>query len=813
MTDALPGAPTSPRSRQNSRGGRRRGGPASSRQDYPDGFQRGHNFRGSRGDRGTSGRGRVRSSHSSYVHDAQLNIGNAQSRDHGPEGGNKGENLNVGQIANECRVGQQAVGDQKKPVEEGELCFICASNIEHLSIAPCNHQTCHICALRLRALYKKRDCAYCKVRSIALAVAAFIDWEVQTEAPYVIFTDNAAKRYEEFAKTDFVRSDENLGIKYEREIILEDTVLLLRYNCPDQDCDVACLGWPHLHRHVKQKHGKLMCDLCTRNKKVFTHEHELYTYGELRRHEKLGDDHPGAIDQSGFKGHPECGFCRERFYGDDELYQHCREKHERCHICDRRNPGSQVQYYLNYQMLEKHFEEMHFVCLDAECQANKTNVFESEMDLKAHQLSSHPNGLSKDARRDARLVNISSFDYRTPYQPQRRGDRDHRGNGRGRDPNAEALPVSSAQPLRRDELAYQRQMAILTSQPQLVPRNHAASPVPTAVPRPTQPSASLPNLDTFSLDPSSNPHADQNLAPQEHARQIRHSSVLQRASTLLKADGPKLSTFRNHVSSCRSSAISATELIDSFFSLFDVPSVELGKLVRELADIYEDEAKRQDLLKAWNDWLSINADYPSLPGPSGVLPGTDSGSGDARPSGRRVLRLKSSTAKSSRSAVSRQGSWGNALGDSDSSKSNPFPALGGASSLSNGQKKAAWTGVRAFASAGASPADSRPSPRPPPTTGAKRNEEMFPALPMGKKPNTLMAGLTRGAVRWDDGRSGNMPVSNPWGGGANGPTSGASNQAVADGIADAGGDSANHVASGGVGKKGKKGKQVLYKFG
>jgi E3 ubiquitin-protein ligase ZNF598 len=626
----------------------------------------------------------------------------------------------------------------------------------------------------------------------------------------VIFTDDAAKRYEEFAETDFVRSDGNLGIKYEKDVILEDTVLLLRYNCPDQDCDVACLGWPHLHRHVKQKHGKVLCDLCTRNKKVFTHEHDLFTYGELRRHEKFGDDNPGAIDQSGFRGHPECGFCRERFYGDDELYQHCREKHERCHICDRRNPGSQVQYYLNYQMLEKHFEEAHFVCLDAECQANKTNVFESEMDLKAHQLSSHPNGLTKDARRDARLVNISSFDYRTPYQPQRRGgDREHRGNGRGRDPNTEALPVSSAQPLRRDELAYQRQMAILNAQPQLVPRNHAASPAPTPVPHPAQPPAPLPNLINLSLDTSTTRPDTQ--TPQEQARQMRHSSVLQRASSLLKADSTKLSTFRTHVSSYRSSTIGATELIDSFFSLFDVPSAELGKLVRELADIFEDETKRQDLLKAWNDWLSINADYPSLPGPTGVLPSTDMGdSGGARSGGRRVLRLKSSTAQSSRSAVSRQGSWGNDLGNtnSTSSKSNPFPALGGASSLSNGQKRAPWTSLPTTTSSSAKPipANSRPTSRPPPpTTGSKpNNEEMFPALPTGQKPNTHLAGLTRGTVRWDDPRSTKTPAANPWGG------PGAGNAPMGGGVDPA---AADRVDEAGAGKKGKKGKQVLYKFG
>ena len=46
---------------------------------------------------------------------------------------------------------------------EVEVCFICASPVVHNSIAPCNHRTCHICALRLRALYKTRACAHCRV--------------------------------------------------------------------------------------------------------------------------------------------------------------------------------------------------------------------------------------------------------------------------------------------------------------------------------------------------------------------------------------------------------------------------------------------------------------------------------------------------------------------------------------------------------------------------------------------------------------------------------------------------------------------------
>ncbi len=46
---------------------------------------------------------------------------------------------------------------------EAEVCFICASPVVHNSVGPCNHRTCHICALRLRALYKTKACAHCRV--------------------------------------------------------------------------------------------------------------------------------------------------------------------------------------------------------------------------------------------------------------------------------------------------------------------------------------------------------------------------------------------------------------------------------------------------------------------------------------------------------------------------------------------------------------------------------------------------------------------------------------------------------------------------
>lgn len=66
----------------------------------------------------------------------------------------------------ETKEGERFVQEQDDNEDdvEAEVCFICASPVVHNSVAPCNHRTCHICALRLRALYKTRACAHCRVR-------------------------------------------------------------------------------------------------------------------------------------------------------------------------------------------------------------------------------------------------------------------------------------------------------------------------------------------------------------------------------------------------------------------------------------------------------------------------------------------------------------------------------------------------------------------------------------------------------------------------------------------------------------------------
>lgn len=703
-----------------------------------------------------------------------------------------------------------AAADPADDDVEAEVCFICASPVIHQSVAPCNHRTCHICALRMRALYKNKECAHCR-----------------TAAPYVIFTDDATKRFEDYSENapDITTTDENIGIRYSKEDIVGDTVLLLRYNCPDDECDFAGLSWPDLHRHVRSTHHKKMCDLCTRNKKVFTHEHELFAEKELEKHMRHGDDRPGAVDQTGFKGHPLCAFCGQRFYDGDKLYEHCRNKHERCFLCDREDPR-QPHYYIDYNALEQHFKKDHYPCMDRECQEKKFVVFASEMDLKAHQLSEHGSSLSKDVRRDARLVDMAGFDFRSSYQQERRGgggrggaraqgDGERERRGRGRDPNAEPIPASSAQPLRRDQLAFQRQMAIHSSQSvsnrtfggQLSSQQTSSSPASGSAPPTThrnRGNAAPSGSSTATAETETQNPVDPNLTGEERARLMRHAAVIERASNLLQNDASKIAKFRSLISSYQNNKTSATVLVEAFFSLFaETSTTALGTLVREVADLFEDKTKSETLRKAWNDWRAINEDYPTLPALSGMHGATTSSSGWAAaasssaatgttaPSQRhttRVLKLKSSTQQSQRSSPAST-TWAAASG---SSKPVPvatsFPALPSSRS---------GTGSRVGASSQWKPGSASQAPR---TARPAGGDDNFPALPAAPKPTTTIFGYGTGAVRRDTGGRG---TGFSWGAG-NANTAQDNNIPTND----------SEVDSGKGKKKGKQGrKQVLNLWG
>lgn len=58
--------------------------------------------------------------------------------------------------------------EEEPGTEDVAICWICAEPIKYYAVSECNHRTCHVCSLRLRALYKKTDCTFCKASLFGL---------------------------------------------------------------------------------------------------------------------------------------------------------------------------------------------------------------------------------------------------------------------------------------------------------------------------------------------------------------------------------------------------------------------------------------------------------------------------------------------------------------------------------------------------------------------------------------------------------------------------------------------------------------------
>lgn len=75
--------------------------------------------------------------------------------------------------------------------------------------------------------------------------------------PVVIITSSADRPFESYAPEDLIR-DMKMDVYFETQEMMEDCLLLLRFNCPDVSCDYIAAGWPELKHHTRTVHGLLL---------------------------------------------------------------------------------------------------------------------------------------------------------------------------------------------------------------------------------------------------------------------------------------------------------------------------------------------------------------------------------------------------------------------------------------------------------------------------------------------------------------------------------------------------------------------------
>ncbi|KAI9094698.1 hypothetical protein DFS34DRAFT_696181 [Phlyctochytrium arcticum] len=539
---------------------------------------------------------------------------------------------------------------------EEELCFICADAINWYAVGECNHTVCHLCSLRLRALYKQRTCAYCK-----------------TELSAVVYTQDGSKTFQDFDLKTMRFFDKRLGIFFDDPEIYEDVMILLRFNCPDANCDTACQdGWKELKDHVRKTHHMLMCELCVRHKKLFTHEHTLYNKSTLERHNRLGDP-----EDASFKGHPSCGFCRVNFYGQDELYEHCRAKHEQCFLCQRN--GIHNQYFSAYPELEKHLHTDHYACKEPECLEKKFVVFNSDIDLKAHEMEEH----HRDQRSRGKGQSIE-LNFQYAGGPSR--ERERRTNGGARraerrdeqtsapPPQQQTQPVvaaAAAAPTPAAAEAENNNNRRLRPPPGFGSRLTEETPTAKSAPgspRPTsaQAAAPTPAQAAASSARPSTPQQQGSTTTPSGSPSSSDPELLTKLRTLFKSNATKLGEFKSLSASFRRNILTADELLTAFLGMAtdNVPTKakkeaenEAGKMWRRLAETAPEDpnpapgqkSRKDAMMRAWNDHKArVANDESNVPRPAGnsyASSAAQPASSAAKPSAARVLVIKSNASK------------------------------------------------------------------------------------------------------------------------------------------------------------------------
>lgn len=81
---------------------------------------------------------------------------------------------------------------------------------------------------------------------------------MQTPIDALIFTSSSAREYDSFEPHELPFADRQLSVRFETQESLEETLILLRFNCPDGACEEARSGWGDLKSHVRRDHQKFM---------------------------------------------------------------------------------------------------------------------------------------------------------------------------------------------------------------------------------------------------------------------------------------------------------------------------------------------------------------------------------------------------------------------------------------------------------------------------------------------------------------------------------------------------------------------------
>ncbi|MBW0488178.1 hypothetical protein O181_027893 [Austropuccinia psidii MF-1] len=511
-------------------------------------------------------------------------------------------------LDNRSSVNAQIEDDNDNP----DICLICAEPIKLYALGVCSHRTCHVCMIRMRALYKNWDCTLCK-----------------TNLPEVIFTTDPSAPYSSYDLSKLTYKDPHLSIACETFEQLDQLLSFLKFNCPHPDCSCILASWKALKSHTISAHGLQICNLCSSNKKIFAHEHNLFTNKALATHMNqgsvgigvglLGSKDSGSDEsccvKDGFKGHPKCGFCNIYFFDDDQLHRHCREKHEQCFICVQNGVG-RWQYYLDYNHLENHFLSDHYLCNQSSCLTARFVVYPTALELQAHQIEAHGIELSNKAMKDARKIQ-THFVYAGVNDPQsmqalQRQDQTTHQQRVAKGPRVMNIaPTTSVANASNLSNANRTVPGLGSSRANLNNNNNTKKPDKGKSQAQQPENSKLPlflnliNLNEISGSSSSN--KDSNV--------LQHVAFIESVRAAVNGVETKVASFKVAARTFYNNEMSAPDFIDTLCSIFDRRSDIIESILNDLLGLLDmDSARKTELLEKWFDLDLEQSQFPSLDG-------------------------------------------------------------------------------------------------------------------------------------------------------------------------------------------------------
>ncbi|CAH2063110.1 unnamed protein product [Thlaspi arvense] len=319
-----------------------------------------------------------------------------------------------------------------------DSCAVCADNLEWVGYGSCGHrEVCSTCVIRLRFVLGDPRCCICKTESPFVFVTKALGDYTRTINDFSTFPSSPREGrvaggfwYHEDTQAFFDDLDQYRMIKAMCRLscsVCDKTEDQPREGGPGPRHRLRIKSVEQLKGHLFHKHKLNMCNLCLEGRKIFICEQKLYTRAQLNQHILTGDSvvDGSESERGGFAGHPLCEFCRNPFYGDNELYTHMTTDHYTCFICQRSQAG-QYEYYKNYDDLELHFRRDHFLCEDDSCLTKKFIVFPSEAELKRHNATEHGGKMSRAQRNAALQACIPSYLIPTSFRYRSGNDQENR---------------------------------------------------------------------------------------------------------------------------------------------------------------------------------------------------------------------------------------------------------------------------------------------------------------------------------------------------------------------------------------------------